>query len=466
VSEVQDLAQFVNRATYEDLSEAVRRQLKIRILDALGCAVAAIEGMPLQVLRNNIAEFNPSGPCTLIGGSTTSPEAAAFYNAALIRYWDSNDSYLAGGDSCHPSDNLGAVLAAAEYADLTGRDLLLALAIAYQVECRLCDAARLRDRGFDEPTYGAYSVASGVSKALDLGPEQIANALAMCGASFNALRVTSAGRLSQWKSLAFANMSSGCVRLVFLARGGITGPDAVLEGDKGFMDAIAGAFEIDWSREDLERVKRTIVKAYDANVKSQTAIEGVLDLKQRYAVSADDVERVDIDVFELAYHVAGGGDESRYASEVESIEQAHQSIPYVTAAALLDGELTPAQYTLERIRRTDVQQLLKRVAVHPNQAYTERYPTEMPCRVRVRLRDGRSYTKEVRDYPGFVSQPVSWETIVRKFDRLSEPYAPEPLRRDIAEAVDNLDELPVRRLMLLLAGVGANLRDTGSKHYA
>ncbi len=465
MTKVQDLAQFVTRAAYEDLSDVVRGQLKIRMLDALGCAVAADEGMPVRKLRQHMTEFNTDGPCTLIGGGRTSPGSAAFYNSALVRYWDFNDSYLSGDDSCHPSDNLGAILAAGEYSDVTGRELLVALAVAYQVQCRLCDAAPLRHRGFDEPTYGAYSVAAGISKALRLDEDRTANAIAMCGASFNALRVTRTDRLSNWESCAFGNVSAGCMNLVFLAMRGITGPLSVLEGEKGFMDAIAGAFDIDWSREDLERVKRTAVKAYDANVQSQTAIQGVLELKRRHGFSPADVDRVDIDVFESAYHVAGGGDESRFAHDVNTREQAYQSLPYVTAAALLDGEVTPVQYTPERIGSRDVQCLLKRVTVRPNEAYTKRYPNEMPCRVEISLRDGRSFSREVRDYPGFVNQPVSWDAAVGKFDRLSTPYTSDELRHNIASAIDALDDLQVRQLTSLLGAVGAGSSLPGIDSY-
>ena len=117
------LAMFVCRSSYEDLSDSAREQLKIRILDSLGCALGALEGEPIQILRRNIDEFEPQGKCTLVGGGTAPPDSAAFYNGALVRYLDFNDAYLAKGETCHPSDNLAAILAGAEYADRSGRDV-------------------------------------------------------------------------------------------------------------------------------------------------------------------------------------------------------------------------------------------------------------------------------------------------------------------------------------------------------
>jgi len=417
----EKLATFVCRSAYEDLSDTAREQLKIRFLDSVGCALGALEGEPVQILRRQISEFERQGKCTLIGGGTTAPDSAAFYNGALVRYLDFNDAYLAKGETCHPSDNLAAILAGAEHADASGRELMTALAVAYQVQCRLSDVAPVRDKGFDHTTQGSYSVAAGVSRILGLDEVRTANAIGMCGTAFNGLRVTRTGQLSHWKGLAFPNTAACCTRLVFLAMNGITGPLEVFEGDKGFMDAIAGVFDIDWLREDLDRVKRTILKRFNAEIHSQATIQAVLDLKARHQFCAADVQRIDIETFDVAFNIIGGGEEGDKTTSVTSKEQADHSLPYVVAVAVLDGDVMPAQYESGRILREDVQNLLRRVSVTANPAYSQRFPDEMPCQVRVTLSDGRTLTKEGRDYPGFVSQPMSWELATQKFKRLAAP---------------------------------------------
>jgi 2-methylcitrate dehydratase len=458
------LATFVRRSSYEDLSDTVRERLKIRILDSLGCAVGALEGEPVQILRRQIGELEPEGKCTLIGGGTSAPDSAAFYNSALIRYLDFNDAYLANGETCHPSDNLGAILAGAEYADRTGQDLMAALAIAYQVQCRLSDVAPVRDKGFDHTTQGSYSVAAGISKVLGLDEIRTANAIAICGAAFNALRATRTGQLSHWKGLAFPNTAACCTRAVFLAMNGITGPLEVFEGDKGFMDAIAGVFDIDWLREDLDRVKRTILKRFNAEIHSQSAIQGVLDLKGRHQFCAPDVERIEIETFDVAFNIIGGGDEGNKINAVTTKEQADHSLPFVIAVAILDGDVMPAQYEPERILREDVQSLLRRVSVTANPAYSQRFPEEMPCQIRIVLRDGRSLVKESRDYPGFVTQPMSWEMACNKLNRLSAPYATDGERKSITKAVADLESIRVRDLMRLLIPVHAPNETRSRKH--
>jgi 2-methylcitrate dehydratase len=256
----EELAAFVRRASWEDLSPDARKALKVRVVDSLGCAFGAFAGTPIRIIQEHSADFGGNEHCTLIGGGKTAPDRAAFYNSALVRYPDFNDSYLAKGETCHPSDNLGAVLAAAEYAGADGRSLLTALAVAYQVQCRLSDVAPVRQRGFDHVTQGAFSVAAGVAKALDLDIERTANALAIAGTAYPALRVTRTGSLSHWKGLAFPNIARSALHATFLAMRGITGPPEVFEGNKGWQESISGTWTMDWSAEDLERVGRTILK--------------------------------------------------------------------------------------------------------------------------------------------------------------------------------------------------------------
>jgi 2-methylcitrate dehydratase len=449
---VEGLARFAAHASYNDLSETAREQLKIRVLDALGCALGALNGDPVRLVRAQVVEFDRSGPCSLIGGGSASPDRAAFYNSALVRYLDFNDSYLAKGETCHPSDNLGAVLAAAEYAGASGRDFLAALALAYQVQCRLSDMAPVRDAGFDHVTQGAYAVAAGSARALGLDPTRTAHAIAIAGTAFNALRVTRTGRLSHWKGLAYPNVAGAVTRTTFLARRGITGPLEVFEGEKGFMDAVAGYFELRWEAEDLERVTRTILKKYDAEIHSQSALEAVLELRAHNDLAAADVERVELDVFDVAYRLIGGGEEGD-KTVVRTKEEADHSMPYLVAVALLDGEVMPEQYLPARIRSDDVQALLRRVVVRPDEGFSRRFPAEMPCRVRVTRRDGQVLTAELADYPGFTTRGQTWGAAREKFERLAAPHTTPSLRDRIAGTVAELERLRVPELTSLLAAV-------------
>jgi 2-methylcitrate dehydratase len=454
MTQAEKLAAFVAQSRYEQLSAEARLQLKIRILDALGCALGALSAPLIGRLRAHTTEFAGEGECTLLGGGQAAPDRTAFYNSALVRYLDFNDSYLAKGETCHPSDNLGAVLAACEYANRSGRDLLTALAVAYQVQCRLSDEAPVRARGFDHTVQGSYAVAAGVAKGLGLDETRTAHAIAICGTASNALRVTRTGFLSNWKGLAYPHTAFTCTHATLLAMRGITGPLEVFEGNKGFMDSIAGPFEIDWGKEDLERVRRTILKKHNAEIHSQSALEGILELKREFGLTGHEVERVEVRIFDVAFHIIGGGEEGEKRT-VRSKEEADHSLPYLVAVALLDGQVMPAQFLPARIHAEDVQTLLRKVEVSPAEEFSRAFPGEMPCRVTLQLRDGRRPSIEKRSYPGFLADPADWASAARKFHFLSEPHTTHAQREEIMEFVHQLEDLPISQLTDLLRGVTA-----------
>jgi 2-methylcitrate dehydratase len=446
---VEELADFVVTRSWDDLSDPARLELKIRVLDSLGCALGATNATPVRAIRAQVEEFGGRPLCTLIGGGSTAPDRAALYNGALVRYLDFNDSYFAPGETCHPSDNLAPVLAAAEYADVSGREFLTALAVAYQVQCRLSDEAPVRAKGFDHTTQGAYAVAAGAAKALRLDAREVANAIAIAGTALNALRVTRTGALTQWKGFAYPFTAFGAVEATFLASRGITGPAEVFEGNKGFIEAIAGPFEIDWRNEDLERVRSTFLKRFNAEIHAQSAIEALLDLRDGRDIGSSVVERIELETFQVAYDIIGGGEEGG-KKVVTTKEQADHSLPYLLAVALLDGQVLPAQFTPERILASDVQELMQKVDVRPAADLSARFPAEHACRLRLRLAGGVTLAAERSDYEGFLTRPMTWVLAREKFERLAANQVVPELATELAGIVAVLDEHETRDLTALL----------------
>lgn len=451
MTHVQALAQYVEEASYDTCSSAARQQLKVRVLDSLGCAIGALDGAPIRMLRAHLADFNGADHATLIGGGRAAPDRAALYNSALVRYLDYNDSYLAKGETCHPSDNLGSIMAAVEYRGGSGRVLLEALAVAYQVHCRLSDEAPVRAKGFDHTVQGQYAAAAGVAKALGLDAGRTAHALAISGTAHNALRVTRTGELTHWKGLAYPETGFTATHAAFLAMRGITGPPEVFEGNKGFMHAIAGDFSLDWSTEDLERVTRTIIKKYNAEIHSQATLEGALTLKREHDIDPQAIDRIEIDTFDVAFHIIGGGEEGD-KTIVRRKEEADHSLHYMTAVALLDDQVLPAQYEQKRLASDDVQSLLRRITVTENPEYSDRFPDHMVCDIRIHA-EGTTYEIHKEDYEGFHTRPMTWDTVAEKFTRLAAPHTDAALRRDVIAAVEALETLPAHDLFDLLARV-------------
>ena len=310
----------------------------------------------------------------------------------------------------------------------------------------------MRSKGFDHTTQGAYAIAAGVARALGLNETQTAHAIAISGTAFNSLRVTRTGALSHWKGLAYPNTAGGATQAVFLARRGITGPLEVFEGNKGFMDTIAGQFTIDWYKESLTRVTQTILKKYNAEIHSQSAIEGLLELRDKHNFTANDIETIEAEIFSVAFHIIGGGEEGEKVF-IRTKEEADHSLPYILAVALLDGTVMPEQYKIDRIMRDDVQALLHRIHTRPREDFNHRFPNEMPCRLVVRLKNGSIFEIEKQDYAGFITRPMSWEQALEKFNRLTQPHLQLSQLNDIIQAISQIENLKVNDLTRTLVRI-------------
>jgi 2-methylcitrate dehydratase len=121
------------------------------------------------------------------------------------------------------------------------------------------------------------------------------------------------------------------------------------------------------------------------------------------------------------------------------------------AVALLDGDVQTAQLEASRIAKRDVQDLLQKVTVKPDDGFTARYPAELPSRVTVRLQKGESFTHEISDFAGAPTRPFTWKEIEAKFDKLAAGNATEESRQKIKNAVHSLENIQVSDLMKILS---------------
>ncbi|MCU1428236.1 MAG: 2-methylcitrate dehydratase, partial [Actinomycetia bacterium] len=446
LTQVQNLARYAARATFEDLSPASRTQLPIHILDSLGCCIAALGAAPIQACRQQVTDFGGTGPCALIGGDKANPVYAAFWHTALVRYVDFMDNFLAPTETCHTADNFGVALTAADYAGGSGRDLMLGVALAYTVQSRFVDHGNFMTAGFDHTTQLAFSHSAAGGRLLGFNEEQISNAIAMAASSDASFAVIRAKPLSQWKGLASAQSALGAMNTLFLARRGVRGPLDVLEGPNGVDHLLRMQVRIDWDKEGYEGVVESSIKKYNAEIHTQSAIHCMIELARQHPFDPSKVVSIEADVTRIAYDFTGGG---LYGLDavIETKEQADHSLPYVLSVALLDGNVTPAQFAPNRIARSDAQTLLKKISVRPNHEYTKEYPRKMPAKIVVRLQDGTTYEHEVQDYPGLASHPIAWEDAVEKFDRLVADRIDDALSREIKDAVRGLAGITVKDLM-------------------
>ncbi len=452
-SQAEGIAKFACRATYEDLTPERRERLKVSVLDSLACAINALGAGPTEACIAQAKEFGDSDArCTLIGGGEANVVYAALGNTALVRYVDFMDSYLSHGTLCHPSDNMGAVLATCEHVGGSGKDFLIALAVAYQVDATLTDAAPWMAHGFDLTTPLAFSIGAGVSKALGLDETKCAAAIEICGDNGIPLTVVRTTPISQWKGLSSAEIALGCVNAVFLASRGVTGPKYVIEGTDGIAYALGQSIEVDWDGVKLDCFDRLSLKSYNSAVPTQSAIFCALELRKTQAFDPSQIVSIEADVVQDTYDFTGGG---RFGpkTNVQTKEDADHSLPYLLAVAFLDGDVQPGQLDPRRIDKPDVQNLLRKVTVRPDDSFTAVYPSRFPSRVTVRLKSGKSFSHEVSDYPGFATQPFTWKDIDAKLDKLAAGHADEQLLQEIKDAVRSLEDAQIKDLTKLLGEV-------------
>src|SRR6476660_4790667 len=194
------------------------------------------------------------------------------------------------------------------------------------------------------------------------------------------------------------------------------------------------------------------MKKFCSLIHGQPVLEAVLKLKRDNALTADDVEIVLCDIFQSGFDSAGGGAFCP-KDRPQTKEQADYNLKYLIAAALLDDAVGPAQLEASRIRAGDVQALLGKVEVHPDEILTARYPHELGTRITIRTKTGKIFDREQSDYEGGLGNPLSWQREVEKFNWLSEPFAEATIRNDIIELVADVDRHSIQDLMKLLAKV-------------
>ena len=460
---VDDLAAFVVDAGPADLTGRSRAMLKRNVLDSIACALGSLDGELIATIREQAEEFSGRPTATLVGGGRASVDQAAFFNAVLVRYPDLLDTYLTVGGLCHPADNFGAILAVAEHVNASGADFLLALAVAYEVQCRFSAQVPVMARGLNHALQLAMSVAAGSARLLGLDAGQTANAIAASAADNVSLAAVHTEPVAHWKGISPAITGMRAVYTTMLAGRGVTGPKSLFEGPDGLVQLFGQPIDFHTADKGLTAVEQTYLKQYCALIHGQAIIDAVLAIRAENDLSGGDVARASLEVFQGAYDIAGGG---AYGDKNHpwTKEQADYNLKYLTAVALLDGAVGPEQLETERVRRADVQDLLARVDVTPAADLTADYPRRTAVRVHVTTHDGRTLSREESDYEGSPTRPMSWDRVVDKFHWLAEPFCDAGLRGDIIAAVERLDEIPVAELAGLLGAASPTARRPRSKH--
>jgi 2-methylcitrate dehydratase len=428
----QALARYVTSLRYADLPQRAIHEAKRHLIDSLGCALGAHRSEPVAIARRVAPAWTGHPHARLLGdGRSTTLEAAAFANSVMIRFLDANDTYITRG-SGHPSDMLGALLAAAEAQDASGRELLLATVAGYEVFGALADQVPLRDRGWDQGVFVAPASAAGAGVLLGLTPEQMANALAIAVTASVATRQTRAGDLAMWKGCATAVAAKAGLFAAQLAREGMTGPTAAFEGRHGLWEQVTGRFDLGGLGGPGQpfAVERTNLKFVATEYHAQAPLALALALREQ--VSVETIDAIDVRIYAMAH--------SEIASEPakwdpRTRETADHSLPYMLAVALTDGRVTPASFEPARYLDPALRPLMRRIRVAEHGEFTARFPRELPSEIEIRTHAGERFVARAEFPRGHARNPMTDADVVTKFRDLSADVL------DAGRAASALDEL-------------------------
>lgn len=409
------LASYAAEFRFEDLPSEVVHETKRKFIDMIGCALGAFDDPACQLARVIASRSIGNPPARILGSQEPStPVMAAFANGAMVRSQDFNDSYLSSA-SCHPSDTWPAVLAAADAAHANGKTVIAAAALAYEGSCNFADVMP-REQGWDNVYYDVVGSTLGAAKVLGLDKQRMAHAIAFAIVPNVTLEQTRVGELSMWKGCAAANAARNGVFAAQLAHEGMTAPQDVIEGKWGLWNLLDCQFN--WApfggKGGPYRIAQTHLKYFPGVVHAQSPIGAALELHKQ--VRADDIESINIET----YWVAG-----RYVKRDTPLwrpttsETADHSIPYLVAAALIDGDINHHTLTPERIRDPNVLKLMEKITVSLNEEFDAAYPDGWQCRITAKTKSGESKVAHVKYFRGHVKSPLTDAEVESKFKILT-----------------------------------------------
>jgi len=407
------LAAYAHGLRFEDLDAATVERVKSHIIDTVGCGIAAFDERPVRICRE--VALAVGGNATVIGTRRrTTVDLASFANGAAFRYYDLNDAYVAKF-AVHPSDHIAACFAVAEAERSSAQELIAAIVVAYEVNCRLIDALDISTRGWDPPVFSLPAVALAAGKLMKLDRERLAQAVNLAVNDHIPMAQTRVQTLSDWKGLADAEAGRNAVFAALLARAGLTGPAPIFEGNSGFFKQVSGPGEVNvdafGKRGVPFRIHRCGMKPYPAVIYAQTAIVAGIDVAKEVG-SLERIAAVEIATTRRGYQRAGSEPE-KWAPDTR--ETADHSLPYLTARAMFDGDITNDSYTPELLRDPRILAFMKKIKVAEDPVLTARVGESVPTRVTAILDDGRRVVREVDDAPGFPGRPMNRTEIDRKF---------------------------------------------------
>lgn len=413
------LADFCARVRWGDLPPEVQRRAKICVLDFLANVYGSLQLREVRAVADYVRSLGGAPTAAVLGcGYGTAPPLAAFVNGTLAESIEAQDGLRYGGN--HPvSAVMPAALATAESEGSSGKKFLEAMVAGYEVANRVAAAVHPSHTlsGFlPTGTCGTFGAAAAAAVLMGLDAEGILNALGIAGylAPLSMAEVLMGGFTA--KVVQGGQAASAGITAAALARAGVTGAPYVLEGSHlqgGFTQiTLRGEANLDRITEGLGEhftILDMYLKPYSACRHTHGALQALLEILGERRLQPAEVEKVEVYTYGIAVVAVGKG-----LGENESFVSAQFSIPYVVAAAMLDGELGPRQLTAERRADPALRDLMMRVEVKLDEDLQKMYPEKTASRVELRLAGGERLVRQVEVPKGDPRDPMEEEDVRAK----------------------------------------------------
>ncbi len=437
---------------YKDLSQDAIYQAKRFLLDSIGCALGGFQQHDVKIALEVLSEVAGRGLATVIGtGQRVDPVSAALANALMIRCMDYNDIYWKQ-DPSHPSDIFPAALACCERTGSGGKELIVGLVLGHEFEMRFCEAAfpGIRERGWHHATLTAFVSPIVAGRALHLPWEQIQHAIGISASRHCTLGAVTAGKLTMMKNTVDPMATQSGVFAALLAEKGYSGPEHVVDGKEGLTHVFGPEWKLNLLTDALGeswRITQCGMKAFPTEALTHTPISAVLDLVKTNDLHPEQVGKIQIRSLARAADILS--DPSKY--DPHTRETADHSLPYVIAAALVDRQVTPVQFTMAKIMDAKIRAQLKKVEVVADPEIEKVFPALQRVVVNITTTDGRTFSKQL-DFPkGDPRNPLTDQEVEEKLAALAEGVLSTKAQKKLKEAIWNLeDSESLHKLMRLM----------------
>jgi len=457
---VERLADWALAIRTGDFSDAVLAQAKLLLLDTIGCGYAALGEDTAQAVIATMAEVGGAPQCTVIGSATkTSAPGAVLLNGALVRILDLNDyvNTRSGRIGGHPSDNIPVALSAAELAGASGREVLAAIVVGYEIYGRFKEG--MEDASdWDGIVASGFAVPAMAARLLGLDRIQLANALALSGARAPTPLVVRHGAISAAKSVANALVAQNGMQATMLARHGVTGPLDLFESPHGLgslFPKLDGSLTAPLASADCY-LMGCHVKAYPCLATGQSIVHAAIEIHRQVGGNVGRLDRITVAIADTPSLRRQKDDPGRI--DPTSREAADHSFNFLAAVSLLDGAFGLAQFSNERWNAPDVRKIMERTEIVCDPLLNARAPGGFPCAIRAKGTDRKEYVAEVLDPPGFSRYGLDAKAVIDKFHAVTSDRLPRDARDRIVDAALSIDRSPdVARLAAAMQAANAAL---------